>query len=136
MRQLSGLLFSTTLCIFCCICTFVLLVFVTQIFSEIYAIVNLQVCCKKTGCLTDGDDWLPSPIVTDGRLQSAVRLNVSDCSDMSQLTGLRYGWRETPFQYLRAAVYSKENNLPAPPFVTFYRAPEMRTQQYFVHRMK
>jgi len=84
----------------------------------------------------DGADWLPAPIITVGPLQSTVRLNISECSDLTQMTGLRYGWRETPFQYLWAAVYSKENMLPAPPFVTFHKAPEMHTQQNFIHRIR
>jgi len=109
--------------------------FVSQ-FSVGYANVNWQVCCKKTGCAIDGADWLPAPVITDQKLQSAVTLNVSDCSGLSMLTGLRYGWRETPFQYLRATVYSKENNLPAPPFVVFFRIPEMHMPKYFVHRIK
>jgi len=97
----------------------------------------LQVCCKKTGCVTDGADWLDAPIITAVSLKSAVRLNISDCNDTFQLTGLRYGWRETPFQYLCAAVYSRENNLPAPPFITFHMALKTRhVQQYFVHRPK
>lgn len=105
---------------------------------KVYVMADMfeQVCCKKTGCATDGADWLPAAIISDSGLPSAVRLNVSDCSDMTQLMGLRYGWRETPFQYLRAALYSRENDLPAPPFVTFHRAPEMHTQQHFVHEMK
>jgi len=96
----------------------------------------VQVCCKKAGCAVDGSDWLAAPVITEVQLPSVVSLNVSDCTDMSQLSGLRYGWRETPFQYLRAAVYSKENNLPAPPFVTFHRAPDPSAQKYFVHEMK
>ena len=104
----------------------------------LWAVVDVfgQVCCKKTGCVTDGADWLPAHIISDSSLHSAVRLNVSDCSDLTQLTGLRYGWRETPFQYLRAALYSKENSLPAAPFVTFHSAPEMQMQQHFVHKIK
>ena len=93
-------------------------------------------CCKKTGCVADGADWLLAPVITDASLQSAVRLNVSDCRDLTQLTGLRYGWRETPFQYLLAAVYSKENMLPAPPFVILHAAPKMHMQQYFIMRIK
>ena len=95
-----------------------------------------QVCCKKAGCDVDGADWLVAVVITVGSQHSAVRLNVSDCGDLTQLTGLRYGWRETPFQYLHAAVYSKENMLPAPPFVTFHKAPQIHTQQNFIHRIK
>jgi len=94
-----------------------------------------KVCCK-TACAVDGADWLPAPVVNDSSLQSAVKLNVTGCSDMTLLTGLRYGWRETPFQYLRAAVYSKENDLPAPPFVTFHKAPQVPMQQLIVHKIK
>lgn len=97
---------------------------------------GFEVCCNKSGCAVDGADWLPAPVTTAGRLHSAVRLNVSDCGNLAQLTGLRYGWRETPFQYLRAAVYSMENMLPAPPFVALHKAPQMHTQQYFIHRIK
>ena len=110
----------------------------SRLFLNVCAMVDVfgQVCCKKTGCAIDGADWLPVAISNNSSLLSAVRLNVIDCSDLMQLTGLRYGWRETPFQYLRAALYSKENSLPAPPFITFHRAPEMHTQQHFIHKMK
>ena len=96
----------------------------------------VQVCCKEIGCSVDGADWSPAVIMSYNSLQSAVRLNISDCSDPTHLTGLRYGWRESPFQYLRAAVYSKENDLPAPPFVFLRKASWMHTGQNFVYKIQ
>ena len=81
-----------------------------------------QVCCKKANCVTDGADWLPVPVISVIKLESTVILDVSSCGNMNLLKGLRYGWRETPFEYLQAAVYSKVNSLPAAPFVWLQEA--------------
>lgn len=46
----------------------------------------------------------------------SVTLSYKRCGQ-AYVVGLRYAWRESPCPYKQCAVYSKENDLPAPPFV-------------------
>jgi len=40
---------------------------------------------------------------------------VKSCVDEYTM-GVRYAWRESPCQFKKCAVYTKENNLPMAPF--------------------
>jgi hypothetical protein len=51
---------------------------------------------------------------------------------MKFVSALRYGWRETPFPYLNAAVYSQINDLPTPPFVVFAPSHHQQQQQQVI----
>ena len=39
-----------------------------------------------------------------------------NCSDQF-IVGVRYAWRESPCEFKQCALYSMENDLPAPPFI-------------------
>lgn len=47
-----------------------------------------------------------------------------ECPSGYQATGLRYAWNVTPCEFKNCAVYSKENELPSPPFV--WNAPDVQ----------
>jgi len=67
----------------------------------------------------DSADWSPAPVIPAASTANSVTLDASQCTNMKLASALRYGWRETPFSYFGAAIYSVENNLPAPPFIMY-----------------
>jgi sialate O-acetylesterase len=100
-------------------------------------IAGFEVCCKvKASCDLDASDWLPAPVILpvsgSDYTQQSVQLNATLCSNMKFVSALRYGWRETPFPYLSAAVYSQINDLPTPPFVVFAPSHHQQQQQQVI----
>lgn len=78
-----------------------------------------QVCCSRNNqSVCDGTDsiWSEVPIIKHDN-QSVTLSYKQNCSNQ-WIMGLRYEWRETPCDYKQCAVYSTENSLPAPPFIT------------------
>jgi len=76
-----------------------------------------QVCCSRdtvTLCPVDGN-WTAAPVVNVGA--STVQLSWRACGADTYVMGLRYEWRLTPCAYKKCAIYSVENELPAPPFI-------------------
>ena len=83
---------------------------------------SFQLCCSLDGgqsCqLSEGRAWwVPTPIMTSNATH--VELYAGVCGTRQGILGLRYAWRLTPCPLKKCAVYSKENSLPAPPFVAY-----------------
>ena len=83
---------------------------------------SFQLCCSLDGgqsCqLSEGRAWwVPTPIMTSNATH--VELYAGVCGTGQGILGLRYAWRLTPCPLKKCAVYSKENSLPAPPFVAY-----------------
>ncbi len=77
---------------------------------------SLQLCCAPddvTLCEDGGATWQLVDITSQG--VSDLSLNIP-CDEDQSLTGLRYIWRESPCDLEECAVYSVENDLPAPPY--------------------
>ena len=78
---------------------------------------HLQVCCSHdtvTTCPIDGN-WTAAPVTHVGA--TSVQLSWRTCGAATYVMGLRYLWRLTPCNYKKCAIYSVENELPAPPFI-------------------
>ena len=78
---------------------------------------QLQVCCSHdtvTTCPIDGN-WTAAPVMHVGA--TSVQLSWHACGADTYVMGLRYLWRLTPCNYMKCAIYSVENELPAPPFI-------------------
>ena len=78
---------------------------------------QLQVCCSHdtvTTCPIDGN-WTAAPVTDIGA--TSVQLSWRTCGADTYVMGLRYLWRLTPCNYKKCAIYSVENELPAPPFI-------------------
>ena len=58
---------------------------------------------------------MSTPIIKieDHRVTMSYKGNCSK----QYVMGVRYAWRESPCQFKKCAVYSKENDLPAPPYI-------------------
>jgi len=87
--------------------------------------IGFEVCCNSSGCEMSGSDWVAAPIIAESSTNTTVTLDIEQCTSLKLLSGLRYGWCETPFPYLKAAVYSVENDLPAPPFIFSFSPPSL-----------
>ncbi|KAM6946328.1 sialate O-acetylesterase [Aplochiton taeniatus] len=74
-----------------------------------------EVCCSavKTLCGPKAQ-WVPAPI--EQWDANTVQLNVTSCSAMDNVAGLRYAWRDWPCDYKACPIYSSHRFLPAPPF--------------------
>ncbi|KAK2182434.1 hypothetical protein NP493_354g03011 [Ridgeia piscesae] len=78
---------------------------------------GFEVCCSRdtvTLCPVDGN-WTAAPVVNVG--VTTVQLSWRACGADTYVMGLRYEWRLTPCAYKKCAIYSVENELPAPPFI-------------------
>lgn len=81
-----------------------------------------QLCCSLNGgfsCQLSGGKawWIPTPITASNTTH--VELYAGVCGADQNILGLRYAWRLTPCQLKQCAIYSKQNALPAPPFVAY-----------------
>lgn len=80
---------------------------------------GFEVCCSYTGeyrCKSGSSWWLPAPISMSDK--SKLTINTAACPPKN-VTGVRYAWRTTPCSFLKCAVYGKESQLPAPPFLYY-----------------
>ena len=69
----------------------------------------------SAACMSDADPrWTPTPISKHGK--TSVTLSTQTCKT-GYILGHRYAWRESPCVYKNCAVYSEENELPAPPYI-------------------
>ncbi len=59
-------------------------------------------------------NWTSTPII--GSDKCNVTLSWKQCARQN-VNGIRYVWRTSPCPYKKCAIYSVENELPAPPFV-------------------
>ncbi|KAI0221391.1 Sialate O-acetylesterase [Lamellibrachia satsuma] len=78
---------------------------------------GFEVCCSHdtvTLCPVDGN-WTAAPVIHVGA--TTVQLSWRACGADTYVMGLRYEWRLTPCAYKKCAIYSVENELPAPPFI-------------------
>ncbi|CAH1793510.1 unnamed protein product [Owenia fusiformis] len=74
-----------------------------------------EVCCsldKLRMCSDNDNRWIKAKLKTT---QPSGVIISHLCS--KKVFGVRYAWQESPCGYKDCAVYSVENNLPAPPFV-------------------
>ncbi|XP_025099666.1 sialate O-acetylesterase-like [Pomacea canaliculata] len=81
---------------------------------------GFELCCSKnvTGtCAYLDAGWVAAPILSS--TVSAVALDATGCSSGTYVIGIRYAWRESPFDFKNAAVYTVAFDLPAPPFISF-----------------
>ncbi|KAK3611040.1 hypothetical protein CHS0354_017466 [Potamilus streckersoni] len=79
---------------------------------------GFEVCCSKNNqslCNPDDSKWNSVSIVKydDNTVTMSYK---NQCPNM-YIVGLRYAWRESPCDFKNCAVYSKENSLPAPPYI-------------------
>ncbi|XP_045199198.2 sialate O-acetylesterase-like [Mercenaria mercenaria] len=80
---------------------------------------GFEICCSdnnRSKC--DGTDskWLASPIVD----YDNTSVTITSCYRMWTM-GVRYAWRESPCPIFKTcAVYSKENDLPMPPYMKIF----------------
>ncbi|XP_076077111.1 sialate O-acetylesterase-like [Mytilus galloprovincialis] len=84
---------------------------------------GFEVCCseiKTFDCSTEDSTWVSAP-VTDHDKQT-VSISYEGCAS-SYVVAIRYAWRESPCPFKKCAVYSIENNLPAPPFIQHLAQP-------------
>ncbi|XP_046342771.2 sialate O-acetylesterase-like [Haliotis rufescens] len=77
---------------------------------------GFEVCCssQSTTKCTDTDEWVAAPI-TDQDTHS-VSVSVAGCVSKSPV-GLRYEWRKSPCDLKQCAIYGKDTDLPAPPYI-------------------
>ncbi len=76
--------------------------------------------------------WFPAPIIQSDA--SSVKLSWKQSCFQKQLLGLRYLWLESPCQYKKCAIYSIKNQLPATPFVTFWKFKEVKNMKSGRHK--
>lgn len=84
---------------------------------------GFEVCCsedKSSDCNTIDSTWIAAPI-TDHDKQT-VSISYKGCAS-PYVVAIRYAWRESPCSFKKCAVYSIENNLPAPPFIQLIAQP-------------
>ena len=81
----------------------------------------------------DGDDWTAVNITQSDSI--SVTLTLQSC-DHKYLLGLRYIWRESPCPYKKCAVYSVDNELPAPPLIYNGYMANMTNEMQQVHVFK
>ena len=78
-------------------------------------------------CNTRDGTWVSAPI-TDHDKQT-VSISYSGCASQ-YVVAIRYAWRESPCPFKKCAVYSVENNLPAPPFIQLIGYPSNGPLRY------
>ncbi|PVD28307.1 hypothetical protein C0Q70_10894 [Pomacea canaliculata] len=81
---------------------------------------GFELCCSSniTGtCAYLDPGWVDAPILSN--TVSAVALDATGCTSGTYAIGIRYAWRESPFDFKNAAVYDVAFDLPAPPFISF-----------------
>lgn len=86
---------------------------------DVRATDGFEICCSLNNqSLCNGSDskWIQAPIIK--HTSTMVTLSYKDGCSREYVMGLRYLWRESPCSLKKCAVYSVENNLPVPPFVT------------------
>ncbi|XP_071115304.1 sialate O-acetylesterase-like [Haliotis cracherodii] len=77
---------------------------------------GFEVCCSSSRTTTCGADdvWVRAPITTHDT--KSVTVSTSGCGSR-HLVGLRYEWRTSPCPLRKCAVYGRDNDLPAPPYI-------------------
>ncbi|XP_046342766.2 sialate O-acetylesterase-like [Haliotis rufescens] len=77
---------------------------------------GFEVCCSSSRTTTCGahDVWVRAPITTHDI--KSVTVSTSGCGSR-HLVGLRYEWRTSPCPLRKCAVYGRDNDLPAPPYI-------------------
>jgi len=71
---------------------------------------------SKTGFevrISGNTTWMPLKL--SGSLDDTVIITYANAL---KVTSIRYNWKQEPCVYKRCAIYSKQNELPAPPFIT------------------
>jgi len=78
---------------------------------------GLQVCCAASfGHVCGANDWHASPVSSHD--VSSVTLDTSACTGQAHVVAaVRYAWSESPCDFMKCAVYSRDNDLPGPPFI-------------------
>lgn len=79
---------------------------------------GFELCCSWNGreeCSSGNSWWLPSSVLKWA--SNFVYLDGLVCGEGQYIVGIRYAWRESPCIFKQCAVYSEENELPAPPFI-------------------
>lgn len=86
---------------------------------DVRATDGFEICCSLNNqSLCNGSDskWIQAPIIK--HTSTMVTLSYKDGCSNEWVMGLRYIWRESPCDVKKCAVYSVENSLPVPPFIT------------------
>jgi sialate O-acetylesterase len=75
-----------------------------------------EICCGETvnNTCSAGGVWRRSFFVSDALVSVSI---TNPCAGTEVVTGFRYLWRESPCPLQRCPIYSRENELPAPPFI-------------------
>jgi len=77
----------------------------------------LQVCCAVSfGHVCGSNEWRAALVSSHD--VSSVTLDTSACTGQTHVVAaVRYAWSESPCDLLKCAVYSRDNDLPGPPFI-------------------
>lgn len=80
---------------------------------------GFQICCltnENNDCTPNSNNWVKGNINNKGT--SSITIDFS-CKNNSEPKNLRYSWTESPCpdEIKRCPIYSKENDLPVPPFL-------------------
>ncbi|XP_041361501.1 sialate O-acetylesterase-like isoform X2 [Gigantopelta aegis] len=75
---------------------------------------GFDICCSAHATTCGAHDhWLVAPVTHSDT--SSVTLSTSGCTQ--HVVGLRYEWRTSPCEFKKCAIYGRDNDLPAPPFI-------------------
>ncbi|XP_013395194.1 sialate O-acetylesterase [Lingula anatina] len=90
---------------------------------EIRSSAGFELCCSHDNtsisqCNETSTLWHEVPLVSHDSTSVTMSYGkVAGCVGQ-WVMGMRYAWRETPCEFLACPIYSVENGLPAPPYVT------------------
>ena len=101
-----------------------------HLFIDIF-VFSVKICCNGNGDGTEEqlcmDDGKISGNVKNNGLWKSAEISQSDKTSVTiswekcketHVYGLRYLWKDAPCEYKKCAIYSVENELPGPPFIS------------------
>lgn len=91
---------------------------------------GFEVCCSEsqdTQCSSQDSTWVAAPIVDHDK--QTVTISFAGCAS-PYVAAIRYAWAESPCPFKQCAIYSVENNLPAPPFIQPIAQPSEKLYFY------
>ncbi|KAK6169981.1 hypothetical protein SNE40_018484 [Patella caerulea] len=86
---------------------------------------GFEICCldqtTHINCADDKAKWYPAPINASDN--SSVTIGYGGVCGSALVSSIRYAWRESPCPFKACAVYTRLNDLPAPPFIEVLLSP-------------
>lgn len=78
---------------------------------------GFEVCCASTPTADCSHlYWSPAQILSHS--SASVTLKTTIChGTRNQVAGVRYAWHSSPCQFKKCAIYGRDTDLPAPPFI-------------------